>query len=186
MKTLIRVVVSLVCSVFGALTISVATCDAQHRPAWVEGLCGSHVGLIWLLALPLLFGLTYAAVAKAGRPFRGYIATALLGVYGAYGIAHAIETHLWWFWITSLCALGAAIGLVARKTWAGALVWVLGLAYAGEWGYGIYLAAASGYFQRSPLGMGILSLLPGTVYLLMAGYCCYAVSQRNAPQAVTR
>jgi hypothetical protein len=124
-KMVIRVTVSLICSVFGALTISVTTCNAQRRPGWVEGVCRHHVELIWLLSVPLLLGLTYA-------------------------------------------------------TWAQPLVWVLALAYTGAWVYGIYLAAAAGYFQKSPLGVGVLSLFPGTVFLLMAGYCCYAVSQRDA------
>lgn len=72
------------------------------------------------------------------------------------------------------------MGMIARKAWARALVWVLALIYTAQWGYSIYLAAATGYFQQSLLGVGILSLLPGTVYLLMAGYCCYSASQRDA------
>jgi len=65
----IRVIVSLVCFVFDALTISVVTCNGQHQFAWMEGVCQSRVELIWLVSLPLLFGLTYAAVAKRGTPF---------------------------------------------------------------------------------------------------------------------
>ena len=139
----IRVTVSLICSVFGALTISVTTCNVQRPPGWVEGVCRHHVELIWLLSVPLLLGLTYATVAK--RAFRRHIGTVLLGV-GIYGVVHAVQTHIWWVWVLSFCAL----------------------------------AAAAGYFQKSPLGVGVLSLFPGTVFLLMAGYCCYAVSQRDA------
>ena len=132
MKMVIRVTVSLICSVFGALTISVTTCNAQRRPGWVESVCRHHVELIWLLSVPLLFGLTYAIVAKRGRPFRRHIGTVLLGVYGIYGVIHAVQTHIWWAWVLSFCALMAAIGMIARKACA------------------------------------------------MAGYCCYAVSQRDA------
>ena len=137
----------------------------------MEGVCRSHVELIWLLSVPLLFGVAYIAVAKRARAFRRYIAAVLLSVYGIYGVAHAVQTREWWVWVIGLCTLAAAIGIVARKRSAYLLVWALALVYAAQWGYGVYRAAAAG---------GILSLLPGAVYLLVAGYCCYAVSQREA------
>jgi hypothetical protein len=176
---LVRLIVSLVCAVFGGLTISVSTCHWQHRPGWVEGVCRSHVELIWLLSVPVLFGLVYITMAKRARAFRRYIAAVLLSMYGIYGLVHAVQTREWWVWVVSLCALAAAFGVVARKRWAYALVWALALVYAAQWGYSVYRAAAAGYFQQYPLGEMVLSLLPGTVYLLMAGYCCYAVSQRE-------
>jgi hypothetical protein len=76
--------------------------------------------------------------------------------------------------------LAAAIGVIARAVWAQSLVWLLALSYVGLWGYGIYVAVTAGYFQKSVLGVDVLSLLPGTVFLLMAGYCCYAVRQQDA------
>ncbi len=130
--------------------------------------------------MPLLFGLSYAAVAKRGRPFRRYVGTALLGVYGAYAVVHAVQAHIWWSCLIGLCALVAAIGVIARTAWSQALVWLLTLSYVGVWGYGIYLAAVTGYFQKAGLGVDVLSSLPGMVYLLLAGYCCYAVSQKDA------
>lgn len=177
---LVRVIVSLVCAVFGGLTISVGICNWQPRPSWAGGVCRSHVELIWLLSVPLLLSLAYLAMANRTRAFRRPIAAVLLSVYGIYGVAHALQTREWWVWILSLCALAAAIGVFIRKRWAYALVWGLALVYAAQWGYGVYRAASAGYFQQSPLGERILSLLPGTVYLLMASYCCYAVSQREA------
>jgi hypothetical protein len=179
MKTLVRVLVSLVCAVFGSLTVSVATCAAQNPPVWLERVCGSDVESIWLLSGSLFFVLTYGAVGRHGRPFRHFIAAVMLGAYGIYAVVYATREHVWWAWIVGICGLTAAVGVAARRGWARGVVWILALLYLGQWSYHMYLATAGGYFWQIPLGEGIVSLLPWAVYLLMAGYCCYVVSAKE-------
>ena len=179
MKTLVRVLVSLVCAVFGSLTVSVVTCAAQSPSAWLEGVCRSNVELIWLVSGPLFFVFTYGVVDKHGKPFRHFIAAALLGAYGIYAAVYAAREHVWWAWIVGICALTAAIGVGARRGWARGVVWILALSYFGQWSYHMYLATTAGYFRRIPIGEGIVSLLPWAVYLLMASYCCYVVSAKE-------
>lgn len=149
---LVRVIVSLVCAVFGGLTISVGICNWQPRPSWAGGVCRSHVELIWLVSVPLLFSLVYLAMANRTRAFRRPIAAVLLSVYGIYGVAHALQTREWWVWVLSLCALSAAIGVFIRKRWAYALVLGISACICGAVGLWSLSRSKCRIFSAIPLG----------------------------------
>jgi hypothetical protein len=180
MKTFVRLIAALFGASFGSLAASVQVCTgATHDatwPRWADFLCGHNVWVFWLLSAPVLFTSIFWLLGKQFAPFRHYAAVALLAAYGLYGLFMLIGNQPLWTVIFPIAALVAAGGVAVRKRWARYLVYLLAFLFAAQWSYSVWVAAASGYFRDSGAGRSILSLLPGTAFLLLIAFCCYAVT----------
>jgi hypothetical protein len=186
-KTFIRLIVALFAAVFGSLLASVLVCTfAAHRsawPKWADLVCGHNVGLFWLMTAPLLFALVVFLLGRHFTPFRRPLAVLLLAVYGLYGLYASLGIHGWRTALLPAATLVAAIGVAGRTRWAPYLVYAVALVFAAIWVYYVWLAAVSGHFRNSGVGVAILSLLPGVAFLLLGAFCCYAATVDRVPQS---
>lgn len=177
-----RVAVALFCAAFGALATSVAVCPrsvySPLAPPWAEWVCGPSVWRQWVAVAPALFFATLYLLGARFRPFRRYLVGALLTVFGVYTLRDPSVLRSWWA-IFPIASLVAAFGVLADMRWTRYLVYALSLLFAVYWGFWTWLAVRGGYFSNEPLGIAVLSLIPGAAFLLAAAFCCYVVTTRR-------
>jgi hypothetical protein len=180
MKALIRMGVALFGALFGSLAVSVSTCTfAASRspwPHWADFVCGHNVWALWLLSAPTLFALLAVLLGSPLRRFRRHMVVGLLAIYGVYGLAHLVGIDAWWMALFPVAMLVAATGVALGKRWARYLVYVLSLVWVTQWSYYAWIAGNSGYFRSLGVERSVLSLMPGTAFLLAVTFCCYVVS----------
>jgi len=178
----VRVAVALFCSAFGALATSVASCPrsvySPLAPPWAEWVCGPNVWRQWVVVAPALFLATLFVLGGRFRPFRRYAVVGLLTVFGAYTLSDPSVLRSGWA-LFPIASLVAAFGVLADMRWARYLVYTLSLVFAVYWGFWTWLAVRAGYFTHEPVGVAVLSLVPGAAFMLAAAFCCYVVTTRR-------
>lgn len=111
------------------------------------------------------------------------LAVLLLLSYGMYGIVDAIGYQLWWLAlvpIVSIVAIAAAVGVGLRARWGSLLTYAISVLFVLYWLWGVIALARAGFFgSRSPLE-GVLTLVPGVAFFLLAGFCCYVSSNLSS------
>jgi hypothetical protein len=180
MKVLIRACIALFGAVFGSLVASVSTCSyAANRspwPHWADFVCGYNVWALWLVTAPLFFAVTALLLGRHVIRFRRHMVVVLLVMYGLYGTVHLVSINAWSMALLPVATLVAAGGVTLRKRWAQYLVYVLSLLWVAQWSYYVWRAANSGYFQSSGVELSVLSLMPGTDFLVLIIFCCNVVT----------
>jgi len=170
MKLLVRVLAGLFIAAFVTLSISIAACPPDREVSF----CGPRPWVRWAVCFPLVFILLFFGLSERLKRYRRYAVVALLGLYGIYGLTDPAWWHSWWV-VPSIALLIAALGVALKFPWARSLVWMLAAVFVVLWVYSIWAAERAGYFLDSSAGVALLSLVPGSVFLLAAIFCCYVV-----------
>jgi hypothetical protein len=174
-KTAVRIVVALFVAFFGTLQLSMTMQAAIPADAWIRRICRVHPIMSPTLSFATLLAITFLVLSRRCAAWRIPLAVVLLLSYGIYGIVEAIEYRAWWLALAPVVALAAAVGVGLRARWGALLTYVISILFALYWLWGIVTVARDGTLFSLPFGA--LMLVPGAAVLLLAGFCCYAISR---------
>jgi hypothetical protein len=122
-----------------------------------------------------------SAVSKRATP-RGILVTvAFLALYCAFSIWYGLTHRLWWMLAVGLLAAIACAGAAAMRLWSRFLVTALSVGFAVTWLYSIWAAARVGYFYPLSWLSIIVSLIPGSLLLLVAAFCSGTAHRHLGP-----
>lgn len=108
---------------------------------------------------------------KRATPKGILVTVAFLALYCAFAIWFGWRHRVWLMVPIGLSAGVACIGAAAMLRWSRFLVYALSVGFATAWLYSIYAAARVGYFSVLSWQTIILSLIPGFLLLIVAGFC---------------
>jgi hypothetical protein len=115
------------------------------------------------------------------------VTVAYLGLYCSFALWFGWKNHVWLLLAIGLAAGIACIGAANMRRWSRYPVYALSLGFATCWLWSIYAAARVGFFGPLRWPGIILSLLPGLVLLVVAGFCsrtaCRYLGNAGLPDA---
>lgn len=107
------------------------------------------------------------------RRFHVALLTIVLTVYGCWSIWTTLYTLLWGSAVGGLAAIVAAAGVIKRQRWSALLVCLIGLVFAAEWLWYIWLVVRLGFSLDVAAEQVVISVIPGVAVLAIAAYCCF-------------
>ena len=176
MKIAVRLVVALFAAIFGSLVVSMQVCTQQS--GWqglADSVCGHNVGRLWIVCALLIFAGIFLLLGQRFTRFRRYAVSGLLSIYAVSSLSDSRTLHSLWV-AYPVALLIAAVGVSVGARWARYLVYLASLVFVAEWVYYTWSAVDSGYLRSSPLGIAILSFVPGIAFLIATVFCCYVVT----------
>jgi hypothetical protein len=108
-------------------------------------------------------------------PIGMLIATALLGLYGAYAAWMAITHHSVLHGIAGVVAFVACVGTAMLWPWSRYLVYALTAGFVGPWAYTLYVADKAGYWRLYSASQIALQLAPAAFLAALSCACAYMV-----------
>lgn len=182
LKTFARLVIALFAAVFGTVQLSMTMQAVVPADAWLRRVCHAHPIVSPGLSVVALFAITLLLLGRRCAVLRMPLAAIVLASYGIYGIVEAIHYRAWWLALAPVLALASAVGVGLRARWGALLTYALSTFFVLYWIWGVVVAVRNGTFvSRSPL-IDVLMLVPGTAFLLFAGFCTYVSSHASRPR----
>ena len=99
------------------------------------------------------------------------VAVAFLALYCAFSVWFSLTHRSWLMLVIGVLAAVACVATGSMLRWSRFLVFALSIGLAATWLYSIYAAARVGYFGPLSWLSIIVSLIPGTVLLIVAAFC---------------
>jgi hypothetical protein len=184
LKTSIRLLVTLFAALFGTLQLSMTIQALLPADAWVRQMCHAHPIVSPGLSFVTLFAITLLVLSRRCAAWRLPLAVVVLASYGIYEIVEAVHYRAWSLALAPLVALGSAVGVGLRASWGAFLTCALSTFFVVYWIWGVVTAARNGTFVSRSALIDVLMLVPGTAFLLLAGFCCYVSFRASRLQPV--
>ena len=181
-KVSVSVLGALFAASFGTLLFKFTDCRLSSNSSWAASICPTGTVAWWAFFVGL-FSLTLVLLSRRYAIVRRPTAVVLLAAYSVYGFHYAFEYQSWWLTLVPLAFMAAAVGVALRTRWGTWATYGTTTLFLGNWLWGIIAAARAGTFESLRPLQSALMFVPGIAYVLLAGYCCYACTQRDVPNA---
>jgi hypothetical protein len=112
------------------------------------------------------------------------VTVAFLALYCAFAAWIGLTHRNWLMVSIALLAAIACVGAANMLRWSRFVIDALSVGFAAIWLYSIYASERVGYFGPLAWQTIILSLMPGSVLLIVAGFCSW-VTHRHLGTAAS-